>query len=824
VIPVTFSYPGFDQITSSPRCNGFRRGWLHVRVSVLDSVPARHQTGVTVNSTPSIEIQGPALGEVPEPVVSLSLHQLVTPPADFTGRTKDLADLIEKVRFDGTGIIGLFGMGGIGKTALALKLAEELTPRYPDAQLYLDLKGTSGRPLSASEVMTHVIRAYEPLSALPSLVADLEGKFRSVLNERRAILFLDNAADREQILALIPPEGCLLLVTSRQCFALPGMIEKNLDPLLPEEARELALRIAPRLESRAEEMAQLCGYLPLALRKAANMLVEHRDLSTENCMLRLSEPRERLALVESMIAPDYESLTPELQRLWRMLSVFPGGFDSVAAGTVWGINGGAPQNFLSELLACNMLQWSESPPLYKLHDLLRLWASAQCPDDERRSGQQKLAEYGATVLSRANEMYLQGGESMRQGLILFDTERPNIEAGWKWASANAEQDEFADRLCARYPVVGRDVLDIRQSPNERIQWLQAPLAAARRINDRYTETSLLGDVGTAYCSTGETQHAIEYHMQALTLAREIGERQREEHALRGLGLAYARKGDYPDALEYHQKSLAVACEIKDRRGESECLRGLAGVHHAMGVSSRSIELCDQALLIVKETADRSLEGECLGDLAAAHRALGQPRRAVDLGSQSLLIAREVRNVLAEGSILDTLGSCYAELGDTRRAIECHEARLKIVRHTGDRYGEGDALGNLGNALARSGDARRAAECYQELLKLVRELGDRRGEAMVLGNIGKARARLGETRLAIESHSEQLRVAREIGDRHTEGSALWNTSLALDKLGNRLQAITHAEAARKVFEETGDAECARVRKQLAEWTESARRSN
>jgi tetratricopeptide (TPR) repeat protein len=777
-----------------------------------------------MNSIPTIEIQGPALGEPSEPGLSLSLHQLLPPPADYTGRTKDLAELVEKVRFDGTRKVGLFGMIGIGKTALALKLAEELTPRYPDAQLYLDLKGTSRQPLSAVEVMTHVIRAYEPASALPSTVAELEGKYRSVLNERRAILLLDNADDREQILPLIPPEGCLLLITSRHCFALPGMIGKDLDLLLPDESRELALRIAPRLENRAEEMTRLCGYLPLALRQAANMLVEHRDLSVDDCMRRLSLNNERCTLVGNSIAPSYESLSPELQRLWRMLSVFPGGFDSVDAGAIWGINGAAVQDFLSMLLACSMLQWSESPPLYKLHDLLRLWAYAQCSDDERRSIQQKLAEYAATVLSRANEMYLQGGDSLRQGLVLFDTERLNIEEGWAWASAHAEQDEWADQLCVRYPVVGCDLLDIRQTPRERIQRLQAPLAAARRLKDRYAETLLLGDAGTAYCHMGETEHAIEYHMQALTLAREIGERKREQHALRGLGLAYARKGEFPHALEYHERSLAVAREINDRRGECKSLRELAGDYHAMGASARAIEVYDQALAIIKETGDRCSEGECLGDLAAAYHALGKPKRAVDLGTQSLLIAREIRNVQSEASILSTLGSCYAELGDARRAIECHEAHVKIVRDTGDRYGEGDALGNLGNALARSGDARRAVECYQELLNLVRDLADRRGEAMVFGNIGKARARLGETRVAIECHSQQLKIAREIGDRHTEGCALWNTSLALDKLGDRSQAITHAKAARKIFEETGDAECARVRKQLAEWTERAKRTN
>ena len=777
-----------------------------------------------MNSNPSIDLQGPALGEAPEPSLSHSLHQLPSPPADYTGRTKDLAELVERVRFDGAGIVGVFGMGGIGKTVLALKIAIELTPRYPDAQFYLDLKGTSKQPLSAVEVMTHIIRAYEPASSLPSSDADLEGKYRSVLNERRSILFLDNAADREQIQTLIPPEGCLLLITSRRCFALPGMIAKDLDPLLPEEAREFVLCVAPRLESHAEELAQLCGYLPLALREAADLLVEHRDLSVGDCMRRLSEAPARIALVENSVAPSYESLSPELQRLWRMLSVFPGGFDNVDAGAIWGVNGDAAQDFLSALLASNMLQWNESPPQYRLHDLLRLWASAKCADDERRSIQQKLAEHAATVLARANDLYLRGGESLREGLDVYDRERANIEAGWGRACARAEQDEWADQLCTRYPVVGAELLGIRQTPGERIKWLQAPLAAARRGKDRSTETSLLGDAGTAYCSMGETQHAIKYHMQALTLAREIGERKREEHALRGLGLAYARKGQLPHALEYHEKSLALAREINDRRGESECLRELAGDYHAMGVASRAIELCDQALSIVKETADRCSEAECLGELAASYHALGQSKRAVDLGTQSLLIAREIRNVRSEASILDTLGRCYAELGDTRRAIECHEAHLKLVRVMGDRYGEGDALGNLGNALARMGDVRRALECYQELLKLVRDLHDRRGEAMVLGSVGKARTRLGELRLAIEAHSEQLRIGREIGDRHTEASALWNTSLALDKLGNRLQAITHAEAARKIFEETKDAECARVRKQLGEWNRHGNRTN
>jgi polynucleotide 5'-kinase involved in rRNA processing len=89
-----------------------------------------------MNANPTIELHGPALSEEPVQGLSPSLHQLPTPPADFTGRAKDITELIEKIRFDGARVVAIFGMCGVGKTSLALMLAEELTPRYPDAQLF----------------------------------------------------------------------------------------------------------------------------------------------------------------------------------------------------------------------------------------------------------------------------------------------------------------------------------------------------------------------------------------------------------------------------------------------------------------------------------------------------------------------------------------------------------------------------------------------------------------------------------------------------------------------------------------------------------------
>ena len=514
----------------------------------------------------SIELQGPALTGVPEQLPPPSLHQLPSPPGDFTGRTKVIETLIENVRFEAVDIVGLFGMGGIGKTATGLRLAEELTPRYPDAQIFVDLKGADTAPLSRIEAMGRVIRSFDPLNPLPTAAEEVEGKYRSILNGRRVLLFLDNAATREQVSALVPPEGSLLILTSRMRIPLPGLFGHDVDLMSPGEARELLLKITPRIENRADELARLCGYLPHALRKAANLLLEYRDLTVDDCLARISQPHERRSFIEYAIAPSYSRTSAEMQRLWRMLSVFQDDFSPADAGAIWGMNQSAAQDFLSVLLSSSLLMWSGREPGYRMHDLVRLWANSRFSDEERRSAQQRLAEYGVAVLVRANELSLQGEDGLKHGLLLFDAERSIIEAGWGWASSYAEQDDAADRLCVRYPVAGRGILDIRQTPAQRIHWLQAPLAASRRTADKFAEAILLCDAASAYQKMGEIDHALEYAMQALTLSRETADRRTEGEALRLMGDAYAGKGEIASAVEYHEKSLVYARDRAGRRG------------------------------------------------------------------------------------------------------------------------------------------------------------------------------------------------------------------------------------------------------------------
>ncbi|MGB8005795.1 MAG: tetratricopeptide repeat protein, partial [Terriglobales bacterium] len=482
------------------------------------------------------------------------LFQLPPPPADFTGREAELCDLHAAIEKGGVHISGLQGQGGVGKTALALKLAAELSPNYPDAQIYLDLKGVSEKPLTAAEALSHVLRAFHPEAKLPEKEDDLCALLRSVLHGKRVLLLMDNAKDAAQVKSLIPPEGCTLLVTSRFRFTLPGLHQKSLDTFPPEDAKELLLEIAPRIKGEAEAIAKLCGYLALALRLAATAIAEHIDLAPAEYRQKLADEKQRLKLlggaeaegVDASITLSYNLLDAETQKRWRMLSVFPDTFDAPAAASVWEMETDAAadeaKSTLSRLVQFSMLEWEEPTSRYRLHDLMRDFARQRLAPDESNSVARRHSAHYLAVLRSANDFYREGGQSIMRGLVLYDLELRNVQAGQAWAASNAARDSDAAKSCSHYAGCG-SILGLRQHPRESIRWCEAALAAARQLEDPAHEGAHLGNLGSAYDSLGEYRRAIEYHEQNLAIAREIGDRGGEGAALGNLGNAYHSLGE-----------------------------------------------------------------------------------------------------------------------------------------------------------------------------------------------------------------------------------------------------------------------------------------
>lgn len=751
------------------------------------------------------------------PTAIPALHQLESPPSDFTGRTSELNELITALDRDGATICLLQGMGGVGKTALALKLAEQLTARRPDAQLYLDLKGTTSEPLSSADAMRLVLRAFRPAALLPDSDDEVAAHYRSVLHGQRVLLLLDNASDRWQVEPLVPPAGCTLLITSRQNFHLPCIFTKRLDSLPAEDARHLLLKIAPRIDCLADTIARLCGYLPLALRSSATLLAERVDVSAENYVDRFKDTQQRLEPVAGAISLSYELIGQRLQKLWRALAVFPGLFDVGATASVWGTEREDAQYALSELVRYSLVEWYESTARYGLHDLVRLFADGQLTESERREAQGRHAGHYMNVLRMANYLFSVSAEHRWLGIVLFDIEWQNIRAGQLWAETNTTGDEMAASLCSDYPDAGAHLLHLRVHPVECIRWREAALNAARQLNNRTEEALHLGNLGMDYAALGQTRHAVQLHEQALQISREIESRGSEAHDLCHLGMSYLNLGEPDRAVELVEQSLVIYRDIGDRSGEGLALGNLGIVYARVGEFQRAIGNYEEALPIIREIGNRRSEGDLLGSLGTLYAQLGEIQQAVELYQSALLISREVGDLRGIAENLGNLGWALAYAGQEQAAYEYHQQQLSASRELGDLQGEGNALHGMGIIFSKAGDKQQAMGCFEQALKIFRESGHRYDEANALGDYGSIYIRAKEYEAAIERYEKQLIIAREIRDRRGEASAIWNIGFALGELHDYTEAILKGEEALKHSEELEDwNQIAKIHRYLDQW--------
>ena len=527
----------------------------------------------------------------PRPVVP---QQIPSAPDDFTGRDDELTELRELVKSGGVTITGLHGMGGVGKTALALKLAAELRGNYPDGQIYRDLKGVHQRndsglrqqPLSPVEVMSHVIRAFsaDPQLKLPDTLAELRGIYHSVLADRRVLLLFDNAREPQQLTPLIPNHHqCLMLVTSRQRFALGGRQPYDIDKLKPEDAVSLLRKNSPSLSQQdALDIAEICDYLPMALKPAVSLLSKSRLMTPERLKEKLRDKKQLLKLndtdradellnlsIEASFALSDELLAEDdigdLQLRWHTLAVFPDTFDEAAAAAVLAMEEDAARSALDALDSYSLIEITSEPDTHEsrfsLHDLARDYCHSRLSDDERDQSQFRHADYFNRLLRQADDLYESGHDGITASLKLFDREWNNIHAGQAWSAERAVADNDAAQLCLEYPG-GVYLINLRLHPRDWIRWLEAALNAARQLQDRPNEGVHLGNLGIAWKDLGEVRKAIEYYEQALIISREIGDRHGEGTHLGNLGGAWRNLGDKAKACALMKEAVQMLEQIE----------------------------------------------------------------------------------------------------------------------------------------------------------------------------------------------------------------------------------------------------------------------
>lgn len=701
----------------------------------------------------------------PTPSIA-SLHQIPPPPQNFTGRATELEELITAHDGDNVKMFGLHGMGGIGKTALVRKLAEHISPNYPDAQLNLNLKGNTPLALSVADAMVQIIRSFHPTGELPTDEAALAGLYQSVLYGKKGLLLLEDAISEEQIEALIPPRSCTVIATSRQVIAVAGMLSKNLGTLLPEDARSLLLSIAQRINDTAEPIADLCGNLPFALRLAAGAIATQADLSPSEYVRRLGDARKQLELIEASLSISYELLTPEVKSLWCALSVFPETFNVDAAAAVWKIEHDPAKEVISTLVRHNLVEWNPSTERYRLHNLVRVFASHHLSEADRDKCDRRFFNHYLEVFFKGDQLYRAGGDATKRGLDLYDLERANIEAGQLWIVAHAEDDDTAAEVCAHYPLHGGHLLRLRVHPSKRIELYEVALSAARRIADRGAEGAHIYNLGLAYLELGNSSNAIKFSRQYLKFSRELKDRAREAAALTALGQAYESIGQYRRSIILYHHALKITHEVGDRTYVSTELLYLGQVYQRVGMSDQANGYYLQAYNIARELGIRQNEGSALACLAGLHLHHGCDD-AFRYSEQALSIFQEIGYKSGEAGVLDTLGQLHTNTGNPRRGIELQEQALDMARQLSDPIGENKALGNIGLSYAALRDYSSAVSFYQQQLDIARRINDQQSVGNALMNMAKAYIVLDEPNRAIELCSQAMNIYRTIGSRKEE---------------------------------------------------------
>ncbi|MBP2330432.1 tetratricopeptide (TPR) repeat protein [Kibdelosporangium banguiense] len=616
------------------------------------------------------------------------------------------------------------GAGGVGKTSLAAHWAHQVRDRFPDGDLYLDLRGYHvERSLSASEGLDYVLRALGVTGErLPVALDAKAALYRSMLHGRRILVLLDNAATTEQIRPLLPGSPtCRVVITSRS--RLTGLMIKEgahrmpLDTLPPDRAIELLEQVAgDRVRddpASTAKLAEYCGHLPLALRIAAERLVASPHLTVADLVEELAEERERLDALDSgddeftnvraVFSWSYRALPADAARMFRLLGLVTGpDISGAAAAVLAGLPAVKARRVLDALVGAHLLQVN-GPHRYRFHDLLRVYAAHCAENDESETDRQ-------AALHRLFTWYAYSIEAAAQ-VITPHFSRIPISV----AEPVAPAPDFPDRLTA-------------------LHWCdseQANLVAAVQQAADVGEHTLAWQMPVglfAFCLVRRPlADWVTTHLVGLASVRHDGDRLAEVWLQNSIALAYRDLRQYDSALEYFQLALAGWRAEGVRWGEAWALRDIGGVYNLLGRNAEAIGTLNESLAIHLEEDDTWGEATALALLARANHSLGQFEQALPQLDRALEIRRDHGDQRNVGNALNDLSQLHDSLGQFDQAMAEAEEALDIHRAVEYWHGEATAHERLAAVLDHTGQAEAAAEHWRAAITLYDKLGDPRAD-------------------------------------------------------------------------------------------------
>ncbi|MFV2197701.1 ATP-binding protein [Nocardiopsis sp. LOL_012] len=749
----------------------------------------------------------PAPGPVP--------RQLPADVPGFVNRVGELEVLGSRLRGErGGGALHLItGTAGVGKTALALHWAHRVSPRFPDGQLHVDLRGYGpGLPATPAQVLDRFLRALGvPADAVPPDTDSRAALYRSLLAERRVLVLLDNAASAAQVRPLLPgASDSVVLVTSRD--RLSGLVARQgarrlpVRTLSPEQAVDLLTGVIgghreTDTPHEVAELARLCGQLPLALRIAAERAASRphmplhdliQDLRDESALwdaLAIDDEEEAHA-VRSVFAWSYRVLDERAARLFRLLGLHPGtDFGTDAAAVLADTAEREARRTLDLLVGAHLVEQT-GPDRFRFHDLLRSYSQAQLRQEES-PGEREAA------LERLLRWYLAGADAAARACgshlrHLAPEDLPETAAR-----------SFADTASA-------------------LRWFErehTALTACVRAADS------AGLPGTVWRLAAVLRHFHVFHVPAaeweaagaagLAAARDEGRPDAEADLLEALGIARVQANRVEEALGHHERALDLRREGGDAFGEAMSLNALGLVHLRAHRLERARHLFGEALRLTRELGERLWEGIALGNLAAVELRSGGAREAVALCERALAVHRETGDRITEFATLACLGAAWGELGGHDRALEVLQEALKAARDPGDPVHEGYALLQLGHLRARLREADEALGAYHHAAALHRRVADRRREAESFEGAGTVYRDLGLREESARFLHQAAAGYRACGDSWRLAVCLHRRAAVLEAMGEDARAREHRAEALELLEGFDDPEAVALREELAE---------
>ncbi|MBB5955915.1 tetratricopeptide (TPR) repeat protein [Saccharothrix tamanrassetensis] len=656
------------------------------------------------NISGGVHLHVPATPDQPAP------RQLPARPRSFTGRDAELAALTEAVDGDARATVAISaigGMGGIGKTSLALHWAHENRGRFPDGQLYVNLRGfdPADEPLEPAVAVRGFLDA---LHVAPhSMPADLDGQaalYRTLVADRRMLVVLDNAVDEEQVIPLLPgSETCTVLVTSRR--ALDGLATAHgarllsLDVLTTDAAKRLLVGYlgTDRVDAEPDavrDLIRLSGRLPLALSILAARASQYRNFPLEEFVAELRDAEQRLDAFHSRIRQNdlravfdssYRALSESEARLFRMLGEVTAPDTTLpAVANLARTTDAESRRLLRNLVDAHLVE-NHAPGRYRMHDLVRLWAleKAEQVDDaaERTAAQQRLVDFYVHSAVAASAQV----DGRRRPTLVAEPGPDCRPSGFRGrASALAWLDaEHACLLAA------------------------CRLAVARGWHSQVWQLAYALD--TFHWRRGHVHDHFAMWQDALGAARALGDDGLTGRAHRYLGYAASRKSHHREAVEHLTAALHLAEQVGDVREQARAHQDFAYAWEVRNDYSTALEHAMLAIPLFRSADSPMWEARAL-NLAGSYQArLGDHETARALCGRSLELSRELRDLDGEAASLDCLADVHIRSGEHATAAELFRDALRLRQQLGNAYGAADSLAGLGRSLAGLGEHREARE-------------------------------------------------------------------------------------------------------------------